>query len=138
MPKTNMKNPQAFAYCVLEEDGKTVSKIIEKNTISDRPEKDPLVVGTFWYRNSKDFLFGVENLIADNIKVNGEHYVGTSINSLIEKGKIFIIFDVEQWISFGDPFELKIFEYWEEFFEDHLHLCERNQNKSLIKRLKKV
>jgi len=32
-------------------------------------------------------------------------------------GKKFVIFDVDQWISFGDPFELEVLEYWREYFE---------------------
>ena len=58
-----------------------------------------------------------KNLIENNITVNGEHYVGTSINYLVEHGKKIVIFDIEQWISFGDPFELKILEYWQDVFQ---------------------
>jgi len=43
--------------------------------------------------------------------------VATSINTLIEAGKRFVIFDIDQWISFGDPLELRVYEYW----EDHFH-----------------
>lgn len=110
------KNPKAFAYCRVGDDGQTILEIVEKNTISDSPEKDPLVVGTFWYRRAKDFVSGAQDMIEKNITVNGEHYVGTSINQLIEEGKHFVIFDVEQWISFGDPFELRVFEFWEDYF----------------------
>ena len=30
---------------------------------------------------------------------------------------LFVIFDIDQWISFGDPFELQVLEYWQEFFQ---------------------
>lgn len=112
-----LKNPEMFAYCKVEDDGITVREIAEKQTISDSPNFDPLVVGTFWYRHAKDFKLAAKNLIENDIRVNNEHYVGTSINYLIEKGKKFVIFDIDQWISFGDPFELKVLEYWQEFFQ---------------------
>jgi len=111
-----LKNPEMFAYCCVEEDGVTISKIVEKDTISETPNLDPLVVGTFWYRRGSDFKVAAKNMINRDITVNGEHYVGTSINYLIESGKKFVIFDIRQWISFGDPFELKVLEYWEEYF----------------------
>ena len=94
----------------------TIKKVIEKKTISNTPYLDPLVVGTFWYRKSNDFKIAAKNTVKNNITVNGEHYVGTSINYLIEKGKKFVIFDIDQWISYGDPFELRVLEYWEEHF----------------------
>lgn len=112
-----LKDPEKFAYCRLQDDGLTVDSIVEKQTISEEPHLDPLVVGTFWYRKASDFKEAIHNLIENNITVNDEHYVGTSINYLIKKGKKFIIFDIEQWISFGDPFELKILEYWGEYFQ---------------------
>lgn len=113
-----IKNPSSFAYCqVSNDDKKTVVKIIEKKTISPKPENDPLVTGTFWLRQSKDILYAIETMINEDILVNGEYYVGTSINQLIKKGKKIVIFDVDSWISFGDPFELKIYEYWKDYFE---------------------
>ena len=100
----------------------SISFVVEKKTISESPNLDPLVVGTFWYRQAIDFVDAAENLIANDITVNGEHYVGTSINYLINKGKKFVIFDIEQWISFGDPFELQVLEYLEDYFRERF--CE--------------
>jgi hypothetical protein len=74
-------------------------------------------VGTFWYRKARDFKLAANHLIDNDIKINGEHYVGTSINYLLKKGKKFVIFDISQWISFGTPLELQIFEYWQDIFQ---------------------
>ena len=111
-----VKNPEAFAYCKVSQDGKTITEVVEKATISENPELDPLVVGTFWYRRAGDFKRGAAHLIDNDITVNGEHYVATSINHLIERGARFVIFDIDQWISFGDPFELQVMEYWHDYF----------------------
>lgn len=111
-----IKNPSAFAYCVTEVDGFTVNKIVEKHTISEEPGNDPLVVGTFWFRRSGDFIRVAEAAISKNLNVNGEHYVANSMNLLLAEGKRIIIFDIIQWISFGDPFELDIYYYWEDYF----------------------
>ena len=50
------------------------------------------------------------------MNVNGEHYVANSMNLMLAEGKRIVIFDIEQWISFGDPLELDVYYYWEEFF----------------------
>ncbi len=116
LEKGIFKNPTAFAYCQINTDGQTIRNIVEKQTISDHPEQDPMVIGTFWYRKGEDFIWSAESMIEKNITVNNEYYVATSINQLIQKGKKIVIFDVTQWVSYGDPFELKIFEYWEDYF----------------------
>jgi NDP-sugar pyrophosphorylase family protein len=111
-----MKAPTAFAWCRVRADGRTVEEVVEKRAISDTPGEDPLAIGTFWYRRASDFVRGAETMIDRGITVNGEHYVGTSINGLIQEGLRFVIFEVVQWVPFGDPFELKMLEYWEDYF----------------------
>jgi NDP-sugar pyrophosphorylase family protein len=116
-----LKNPEMFAYCIVGDDDVTISKVVEKQIISDTPSLDPLVIGTFWYRRAIDFKTGAQHLIENDITINGEHYVGTSINHLISLGKKFVIFDVDRWISFGDPFELQVLEYWQDYFDPITH-----------------
>ena len=111
------KNPKAFAYCITKENSNKVTRIVEKDTISDNPGNDPLVVGSFWFRRANTFFEMANEVIKQNITINNEHYVGNGINLIVEKGKKVVIFDIEQWISYGDPFELDIFFYWEEFFK---------------------
>ena len=48
--------------------------------------------------------------------LNNEYYVGNNINLLLKKNFKFVIFEVDQWVSLGDPFEVKVFEYWEDIF----------------------
>jgi len=108
------KNPEAFAYCVVNNE--VVTEVVEKRTISSNPNFDPAVVGTFYYRRAEDFVTSAKRMIKKNIRVNNEFYVGTSINQLIEMGEKVVIFPVKSFISFGDPFELELYRFWEEFF----------------------
>ncbi len=108
------KDPRAFAYCRTE--GDRVTEVVEKELISGRPDEDPAVVGSFYFRKGELFVRGAEEMIRKNIRVKNEFYVGTSINQLIAEGKKAVIFDVEKFISFGDPLEMKVFQYWEEYF----------------------
>ena len=111
-----VKNHKAFAYCKIDEETGIVKQIIEKEIVSDSPENDHMVVGSFWFRRSNDFIQSAENSVFNKIDVNGEHYIGNSLNYLIGKGKKIKIFEIEKWISFGDPFELEIYNYWEDYF----------------------
>lgn len=111
-----VRNHKAFAYCKIDEDTGIVKKIIEKEVISNSPENDHMVVGSFWFRKSSDFIQSAENSIFNNVNINGEHYIGDSLNYLIRQGKKIKVFEIEKWISFGDPFELEIYNYWEDYF----------------------
>lgn len=108
-------NPEAFAYCRVE--GERVVEVVEKKAISNDPYSDPAVVGSFTYKNTELFLYGARTMIERNIRVNGEFYVGTSINQLIEAGHKVVTFEVDKFISFGNPFEFMNIQYWEEYFD---------------------
>jgi NDP-sugar pyrophosphorylase family protein len=114
--KFRMKEASAFAYCKLNADG-FISSVVEKETISDNPKNDPLVTGTFWFRQGADLASCLSQALIQDKRVNGEIYVGNSINLLIAAGAKFVIFEVTNWISFGDPFELDIYHYWQEYFQ---------------------
>ena len=121
MDMSMVRDPSAFAYCRIDNNSNKVLEVVEKKTISDDPSNDPLVVGTFWFRKSKYFKDAAKEMINEKVTINGEHYIGTSINYLIKNGKKIVIFDVEQWVSFGDPFELRVLEYWDDYFTS---ICE--------------
>ena len=108
------KNPEGFAYCRVE--GDRVLEVVEKQTISDNPEKDHAVVGSFYYRRAKEFCSSAKDMVNKNIRVNGEFYVGTSLNQLIGGGSNVRILPVDKFICFGTPFELNMFHAWEEYF----------------------
>ena len=116
--KIIVRDHKAFAYCEIDEKTKTVKRVVEKALISNYPENDHMAIGSFWFRNGSDFIEAAENSITNNDSVNGEHYIGNSLNYLIKKGKKIKVFEVDKWISFGDPFELEIYYYWEEFFHN--------------------
>ncbi|MFC1566340.1 hypothetical protein ACFL4A_00695 [bacterium] len=127
-------NPEHFAYCRVE--GNRVTEIVEKRTISDLPHLDPAVVGSFTYKKSSLFIEGAKNMIKKNILVNNEFYAATSINQLIEKGYNVVAFEIDKFISFGTPFELQLFHYWEDYFtklQDHDYKSKYN-NFNLIMR----
>ena len=112
-----IKNPKAFGYCQINNENR-ITKIVEKQTISNNPGNDPLVVGSFWFRSSKLFFSLLDEIIEKDIKINDEHYIANGINLLIKKGYNIFSFDVDKWISFGDPFELELYYYWSEYFHE--------------------
>ena len=92
--------------------------VLSKGNFLETPINDHMITGTFWYKKSKDFVESAEHQIKNNIRINNEFYVGTSINYLIEKGMKVYVFEVNKWISFGDPVELELYYFWEDYFNE--------------------
>lgn len=108
------KDPRAFAYCRTE--GQRVTSVVEKQLISDHPAEDPAVVGSFFFRRADLLKRASDKMIQKNIRIHNEFYVGTAINQLIDEGCRVETFEIQQFVSFGDPLELTLFEFWEDYF----------------------
>lgn len=118
LKSTPIKSYDAFAYCEID-DNNNVKKIIEKNTLSKTPWLDPMVVGTFWFKNWNNFLEMNDAVIKrGSFNNTKENYIATNINYLIRQGLKVKCFWVDRWISYGDPFEYEMIHYWSEYFRD--------------------
>jgi NDP-sugar pyrophosphorylase family protein len=109
------RNPDAYAYTSVDENG-NVTKISEKKPISDSPENDNAVVSVFYFKSAAIFLYAARKLIESRKTINNEYYVATSINELIAAGKKVVPFEVEKFVCWGTPEDLKEYEYWKGVF----------------------
>ena len=50
-------------------------------------------------------------------KVNNEYYVDTSINDAIKLGLKCVLFEIDYYICWGTPNDLRTFEYWQKCFD---------------------
>jgi len=112
------RNPKMYGW--IRTDGKdSVTGVSVKEPVSDDPYNDHAVVGTFYFRKSGNFIRALEIMQSRNIRVNGEFYVDSMINVLIEMGQKVKVFETDGYICWGTPDDLSTFEYWQSFF----HKC---------------
>ena len=72
-------------------------------------------------RNSY-FLAAVKKMKSRQASINGEYYVDMAINDLINMGKNSVMFNIDSYICWGTPNDLKTFEYWQSCFHKwHAH-----------------
>lgn len=119
-----VRNPKMFGW-VEEIDG--VVKNISVKTPLDSPATDPIVIGTFTFRRREDFERVVKHLIARDGRINGEFYLDSCINDAIKLGLRCRIFEVDHFLSWGTPNDLRTFEYWQSCFHkwaDHPYRLE--------------
>ena len=107
--------PLAYAYLVLGVDGR-VERVSEKVPVSDEPHNDHVVQGVFYFKSAELFEQSATEMIRKKNSVNGEYYVATAINELIERGCKVLPFEVDQYICWGTPLDLRTFEFYKRIF----------------------
>lgn len=95
-----------------------VENVSVKKPISDNLMKDHAIVGTFAFKKAKYFFDSARQLIRESKKINGEFYVDSCMSQLIGKGLKVRIFEIEKYIGWGTPVDLKTYEYWKAYFKN--------------------
>lgn len=108
-----VRNPQMYGWIDAENE---IIKGISVKTPLLSPQTDPIVLGTFTFKRAEDFRRCVERMIARNGRINGEFYIDTCINDALELGLRCRLFEVDSYLSWGTPNDLRTFEYWQSCF----------------------
>lgn len=111
-------NPEMYGWVGVDSNN-VASSVSVKQPISENPINDHAIVGTFYFRKANYFKKGLERLISKNKRIIGEYYVDSIINELIEIGLKVKVFEVDHYVCWGTPNDLKTFKYWQSFF----HKC---------------
>jgi len=113
--QTVVPKPQQYGWVKVDEK-LNATGVSVKVPISDNPINDHTVVGSFWFKRGKDFVNAAERMIAKNRRVNNEFYVDECINEVVEAGLKVKAFEIDYYICWGTPNDLRTFTYWQEFF----------------------
>lgn len=112
---TVRRNPKAYGWVAVDVHN-TVTKVSVKIPISDNPIHDHAVVGAFWFRRGGDFVRAAEEMIQKNTRVNNEFYVDECINNAVHFGLKMKAFEINKYICWGTPNDLRIYAYWKAYF----------------------
>lgn len=108
-----VRHPQMFGW--IDAENGRIRRISVKTPLGS-PATDPIVVGTFTFRRAEDFRRVVSRLIQRNGRINGEFYIDSTINDAIESGMRCDLFEIDSFLSWGTPNDLRTFEYWQSCF----------------------
>lgn len=125
-----VRSPQMYGWIDVEEGTRVIRGVSVKKPLSN-PSNDPIVVGTFTFKKSSDFLDSVNRMKNRKAMVNGEYYVDTAINDAIRMGLKCVYFEIDRYICWGTPSDLKTFEYWQSCFHkwnSHPYKLENDRN----------
>lgn len=108
-----VRNPNMVSW--IDEVGGWVRSISVKKPLNN-PETDPIVLGTFTFKRAEDFRHALDRLIERKGQINGEYYIDALINDAIELGLNCRLFEVDSYLCWGTPNDLRTFEYWQSCF----------------------
>lgn len=106
-------NPHMYGW-IAEQNGRI--EAVSVKVPLDNPKRDPIVVGTFVFKRKADFVQAVQRMIDREARVNGEYYVDTCINDAIGLGLECRLFEIDSYLCWGTPNDLRTFEYWQSCF----------------------
>lgn len=109
-----IRNPSMFGWIDVDSEG-YVQNVSVKKALDD-PAQDPIIIGTFTFKNIFTLKECIDRLVSRDGRVNGELYLDSCINDAIALGLRCKIFEVDHFISWGTPNDLKTFEYWQNCF----------------------
>jgi dTDP-glucose pyrophosphorylase len=92
-----------WSFAKLDDDG-FVTEVQEKNPISDLA-----TIGFYYWKHGSDFVKYAEEMIEQDIRVNGEFYVCPVYNNAIKAGLKVRTFDVPKMWGLGTPEDLKYY-----------------------------
>ena len=110
-----VRYPQMYGWVACEDRSDRVSRVSVKKPLAD-PKHDPIITGTFTFRRGSDFARAVERMIDRNARVNGEFYIDTCIEDALALRLTVRIFEIDNYICWGTPNDLRTFEYWQSCF----------------------
>lgn len=128
-----VRKPQMFGWIDAKADGR-INAISVKTPLASL-ETDPIVIGIFTFKSPSDARRAIDSLITRNGRINGEFYLDSCINDAIGLGLRCHLFEVDSFISWGTPNDLKTFEYWQSCFHKWPHHPYRLELDSRVERI---
>ncbi len=102
-------------YGWIDAAGEAIGRVSVKVPLDD-PANDPIVLGTFTFRSAEAYRRCVERMTGREGKVNGEYYIDTCVNDALALDMGCRLFEVDSYLCWGTPNDLRTFEYWQSCF----------------------
>lgn len=118
-------NPKAWGWVVVDKNN-FLKKVSVKVPISEDLMNDHAIIGSFTFKKAKYFFDNAKLMIKQNRRINNEFYVDELMNVLVEQGLRVKVFEVDKYIGWGTPNDLKTYQYWEGYFQkvkNHGQMC---------------
>lgn len=140
--KGALENPEMYGWVKTDLENSIIELSVKK--VLDDPVKDNVILGIFTFRNKNILADCLNSLFRRGEKINNEFYLDSVIDDALKLGLSCKVFEVENFLCWGTPNDLKTFNYWQSCFHiwnSHPYSIDKdkkfNQNKTdeIIKKI---
>lgn len=110
----HMLGSDNYAFC--KEQNNELIQIKEKEPFTNNKMNEFASNGTYYFKKGRYIKKYFKELVDLNINVNGEFYVSLVYNLLIRDGLKINIFEIENMLQWGTPYDLEIYKGWSDYF----------------------
>jgi dTDP-glucose pyrophosphorylase len=111
-----VRHPDQYGWVVVDAENNAI-RVSCKKAISRNPKHDHAVVGAFWFKKGSDFVKAATAMIEQRRTIHNEYYVDECMNDCIQMGWRVRVFELDKYIGWGTPNDLKTYLYWQSFFK---------------------
>ena len=112
---TSQLQPNAYSWVNCDDEGNIISVDV-KDFKGTNPVEEFAITGTMFFRSKEIFNESLQSLYENDARTNGEFYVDSMLNEAITLGYKVKNFEIDNYICWGTPNDLKTYEYWQRFF----------------------
>lgn len=112
----HLLGPNLYASCKTDAD-KNLIEIREKYSWTENKMESYQSDGTYYFKSGAMVKKYFQQLVDENIHLQGEYYVSLVYNLLVRDHLPVKIFEVEKFCQWGTPEDLQTFKYWQEYFQ---------------------
>jgi NDP-sugar pyrophosphorylase family protein len=112
----HMLGSDNYAFC--RQNNHLLTEIKEKESFTNNKMNEYASNGTYYFKNGKILKKYFKELINKDINLNGEYYVSLVYNLLVKDNLKVGIFEIDNMLQWGTPFDLEIYKGWSDYFKN--------------------
>lgn len=110
--------PTFYGYLRIDPNGKLL-EIKEKEPFTDRRLDEFAAAGSYYFKSGALMKRYLQEAVDHNLRTGKEFFVSLPYNLMVRDGLRAYVYEVPQFIQFGTPHDVRVFEYWAKYFTEH-------------------
>lgn len=113
-------------YAFVREENMMMLEIQEKKPFTNKKMNEYASNGTYYFKSGLIVKKYFNKLMELNMSTNGEFYVSMVYNLLVNDNLKVLIYEIDNMLQWGTPYDLEIYNMWSNYFSDIIK--KQNQN----------
>jgi dTDP-glucose pyrophosphorylase len=111
-------------YAFMQHTNMWMTKIQEKKPFTDNKMTEYASNGTYYFKTGAIMKKYFNELMNRKIHTNGEYYVSMVYNLLLEDKHDVLIYEIDNMLQWGTPYDLEVYNMWSAYFKQKMVLME--------------